>query len=100
MIRKLGTFLETRFDRTATDARIEEAIVWNNRKNRLMRRVFDYAARTPPVISWQEVYDLAFLGIRQPAGRWCRFWNQCWKSWNSALPAVPATVLRMHRGSW
>ena len=63
MIRKLRTFLEGQFGRTTTDERIEDAIVWNNRKNRLMQKVFDYAALTPPVISWQEVYDLAFLGI-------------------------------------
>ena len=63
MIRKLQAFLERQFDRRATDERIESAIVWNNRKNRLMRKVFDYAALTPPAISWQEIYDLAFLAI-------------------------------------
>ena len=63
MIRKLQAFLEGQVDRKATDERIEAAIVWNNRKNRLMQKVFSYAARTPPAISWQEVYDLAFLAI-------------------------------------
>jgi benzoyl-CoA reductase/2-hydroxyglutaryl-CoA dehydratase subunit BcrC/BadD/HgdB len=63
MIRKLQGFLEGQFDRQATDERIEAAIVWNNRKNRLMRKVFEYAARTPPAICWQEVYELAFLAI-------------------------------------
>ncbi len=63
MIRKLQAFLETQLDRKTTDTRIESAIIWNNRKNRLMQKVFDYAAMTPPAISWPEVYDLTFLGI-------------------------------------
>jgi benzoyl-CoA reductase/2-hydroxyglutaryl-CoA dehydratase subunit BcrC/BadD/HgdB len=63
MIRKLQAFLEKQFDRKATDERIESAITWTNRKNRLMRKVFEYAALTPPAITWEEVYDLAFLGI-------------------------------------
>ena len=61
MIRKLKGFLEERLGRRATDVDIEAAIKDTNRKNRLMNRVFDFAARRPPVINWKEIYDLTFL---------------------------------------
>ncbi|MBA4417826.1 MAG: 2-hydroxyacyl-CoA dehydratase [Syntrophus sp. (in: bacteria)] len=61
MIRKLQKFLETQFNRTATDDEIEQAIRAANVKSRLMNRVFSYAALTPPVIGWPELYDVLFL---------------------------------------
>jgi benzoyl-CoA reductase/2-hydroxyglutaryl-CoA dehydratase subunit BcrC/BadD/HgdB len=61
MIRKLKRFLEKTFARTATDAQIEAALKAANRKNRMMRKIFAYAARKPPVLSWREIYDLGFL---------------------------------------
>jgi benzoyl-CoA reductase/2-hydroxyglutaryl-CoA dehydratase subunit BcrC/BadD/HgdB len=63
MIRKLQRFLEKTFDRKASDRDIETAIQENNRKNRLMRKVFDFAAMHPPVINWQEMYDVGFLAL-------------------------------------
>ena len=65
MIRKLQGFLEEHLGRHATDERIEAEIKGANRRNRKMNRIFDLAAMTPPVMSWQELYDLTFLA--QPA---------------------------------
>jgi benzoyl-CoA reductase/2-hydroxyglutaryl-CoA dehydratase subunit BcrC/BadD/HgdB len=61
MIRKLQKFLEAAFKVKATDKQIEAAIKDTNRKNKMMRKVFDFAAMQPPVISWQEIYDLTYL---------------------------------------
>ncbi len=61
MIRKLQTFLETTFRVQATDDQIEAAIKDTNRKNKMMRRIIGYAALNPPVVGWQEIYDLTFL---------------------------------------
>lgn len=63
MIVKLKGFLEKTFDRTVTDPQIEEAIQWSNKKNRLARKIFEYAALQPPVISWKEIYDITFLAM-------------------------------------
>jgi benzoyl-CoA reductase/2-hydroxyglutaryl-CoA dehydratase subunit BcrC/BadD/HgdB len=63
MIRKLQRFLETTFGRKASDQDIETAIQGTNRKNRLMRKFFDYAAMHPPLVNWQEMYDLGFLAL-------------------------------------
>jgi benzoyl-CoA reductase/2-hydroxyglutaryl-CoA dehydratase subunit BcrC/BadD/HgdB len=64
-IRKLQRFLETRLQRHATDADIEEAIKETNRRNRALNAIFEYMARRPPVMGWQELYDFTFLA--QPA---------------------------------
>jgi benzoyl-CoA reductase/2-hydroxyglutaryl-CoA dehydratase subunit BcrC/BadD/HgdB len=61
MIRKLGRFLEGVFGRSATDEDMERAIRDTNEKARLMNMVFDYAALTPPVIGWSELYEVLFL---------------------------------------
>lgn len=61
MIRKLQRFLETTFEMTATDDRIEAAIMDTNRTNTMMRQVFEYAALRPSVVGWREMYDLTFL---------------------------------------
>jgi benzoyl-CoA reductase/2-hydroxyglutaryl-CoA dehydratase subunit BcrC/BadD/HgdB len=63
MIRKLQRFLEKTFGCKASDQDIESAIQESNRKNRLMRKVFDFAAMHPPVINWQEMYDVGFLAL-------------------------------------
>ena len=63
MIVKLKNFLEKTFDRTTTDEAIEETIQWSNKKNRLARKIFEYAAIHPPVISWKEIYDISFLAM-------------------------------------
>jgi benzoyl-CoA reductase/2-hydroxyglutaryl-CoA dehydratase subunit BcrC/BadD/HgdB len=61
MIRKLKAFLEKHLNRYATDRDIEAAIKDTNRKNRMMNDIFDFAAHTPSVINWKEIYDLTFL---------------------------------------
>jgi benzoyl-CoA reductase/2-hydroxyglutaryl-CoA dehydratase subunit BcrC/BadD/HgdB len=63
MIRKLQGFLEKTFDRKASDQDIETAIQKTNRKNRLMRQFYGFAHRHPPVLSWQEMYDVGFLAL-------------------------------------
>lgn len=61
MIRKLQRFLEKSFNVEATDDQIEAAIKDTNLKNRMMRKVIDFAALKPSVIGWKELYDLTFL---------------------------------------
>jgi len=61
MIRKLQTFLEATFHVRATDEQIEAAVKDTNHKNRMMRRIVEFAALNPPVVGWQEIYDLTFL---------------------------------------
>lgn len=63
MIRKLQGFLEKTFNRRASDDAIEVAIGQTNRKNRLMREFYDFAALHPPLINWQEMYDVGFLAL-------------------------------------
>ncbi|MFO7685534.1 MAG: double-cubane-cluster-containing anaerobic reductase [Desulfobacterales bacterium] len=63
MIRKLQRFLEDTFNRKASDQVIETTIQKSNRKNRLMREFYDFAALHPPVVSWQEMYDVGFLAL-------------------------------------
>jgi len=61
MIRKLQGFLESTLGRKTTDARIEQEIRDSNLRNRLLQRIFDFAARRPSVLGWEEMYDLTFL---------------------------------------
>ncbi len=61
MIHKLKEFLERIFERTITDDRIEQAIRDSNEKVRKMNQVFDYVALDPPLVGWQELYDIFFL---------------------------------------
>jgi benzoyl-CoA reductase/2-hydroxyglutaryl-CoA dehydratase subunit BcrC/BadD/HgdB len=63
MIVKLKQFLEATFGNSVTDQQIEAAIQWSNRKNRLARQIFEYAAMSPPVISWQEIYDISWIAL-------------------------------------
>jgi benzoyl-CoA reductase/2-hydroxyglutaryl-CoA dehydratase subunit BcrC/BadD/HgdB len=63
MIGKLQGFLEQTFDRRADSSRIEAAIQATNRKNRLLRQIFGYAAHSPSLISWQELFDVCFLAM-------------------------------------
>lgn len=65
MIRELQAFLEKTFERKVTDAQIEEAIRETNKRNALVRTIFDYAKCEPPVLSWLEVYEVTFYA--QPA---------------------------------
>lgn len=61
MIRKVGVFLEKTFDRCLSENRVAEEIRKTNRKNGLMRRIYDFSAETPPVLSWSESYELGLL---------------------------------------
>lgn len=63
MIGKLRKFLESTFERTASDDDIEQAIRDANNKSRLMNSIFEYAALNPPVIAWPELYDALFLAL-------------------------------------
>ena len=63
MIRKLQGFLEDTFNRKASDQDIETAIQKTNRKNSLMRTFYDFAHHHPPVINWQEMYDVGYLAL-------------------------------------
>jgi benzoyl-CoA reductase/2-hydroxyglutaryl-CoA dehydratase subunit BcrC/BadD/HgdB len=63
MIKKLGSFLEKTFERKATNEEIETVIKKNNERNRLMTKIYDYAAIHPPLISWEEMYDIGFLAL-------------------------------------
>lgn len=65
MISKLKTFLETNLNCTITNESIEDQICQTNTKNRTMMKLFDYASHHPPVISWQEMYDV--IAIAQVA---------------------------------
>ncbi|MCK9227542.1 MAG: 2-hydroxyacyl-CoA dehydratase family protein [Syntrophorhabdaceae bacterium] len=61
MIRKLQFFLESVFGTHAADDEIEAAIRDINRRNAMMREVFEFAALRPAVVGWRELYDLTFL---------------------------------------
>lgn len=67
MIRKLQRFLEDTFQKKASDAEIETALQKSNSKNRMMRKLYEYAAMHPPIISWQEMYDVGFLALPSTA---------------------------------
>ncbi|MDQ1278499.1 MAG: hypothetical protein QG555_1542 [Thermodesulfobacteriota bacterium] len=61
MITKLQGFLEKTFATSATLEGIEREIKATNIKNRMMNRLFDYAAQKPSLLKWSETYELAFL---------------------------------------
>jgi benzoyl-CoA reductase/2-hydroxyglutaryl-CoA dehydratase subunit BcrC/BadD/HgdB len=62
MIKKLKGFLEATFNREIDDKEVEKEIKETNVKNKLMNKVFDFAALTPTPLSWIELYDLTYLG--------------------------------------
>jgi benzoyl-CoA reductase/2-hydroxyglutaryl-CoA dehydratase subunit BcrC/BadD/HgdB len=68
VIRKTQAFLEKTWGKTATPEQIESEIKQSNKKNRLMNQIFDYAAMNPPVINWQEMYDLTYLAMPAATG--------------------------------
>jgi benzoyl-CoA reductase/2-hydroxyglutaryl-CoA dehydratase subunit BcrC/BadD/HgdB len=63
MILNLKAFLESSFDRKTSDEQIERSLQSANRKNKLMEKIFSFAALNPSVISWQEMYDVAFIAL-------------------------------------
>jgi benzoyl-CoA reductase/2-hydroxyglutaryl-CoA dehydratase subunit BcrC/BadD/HgdB len=58
MIRKLKFFLESTFNVSIDNEKIEREICDTNRKNKLMEKFFDYAASKPTILSWSEMYDV------------------------------------------
>jgi benzoyl-CoA reductase/2-hydroxyglutaryl-CoA dehydratase subunit BcrC/BadD/HgdB len=62
IIKKLKGFLEATFNRKIDDNDVEQEIKETNVKNKLMNKVFDFAALTPTPLSWIELYDLTHLG--------------------------------------
>lgn len=62
MIKILKGFLETTFGKSINDKDVEREIAATNEKNRLMNKIFDFAALTPTPVSWLELYDLTYLG--------------------------------------
>jgi len=62
MIKILKNFLESTFHRTIDDKAVEREIKETNIKNKLMNRVFDFAALQPTPLSWIELYDLTCMG--------------------------------------
>ena len=63
MIKKLQSFLENTFNKKITDAQIEQAIVDNNKKNKLIKKILEFGAYKPSVIDWTEMLDIIFLAI-------------------------------------
>ncbi len=63
MIQKLQHFLEQTFAKKATKDQVEAAIKDTNRKNHLMQEFYSYAALHPPVINWEEMYDVGSLAM-------------------------------------
>jgi len=62
MIKKVKGFLEATFNRKIDDRAVEKEIQATNEKNRLMNKIFDFAAQRPTPVSWLEFYDLTYLG--------------------------------------
>lgn len=61
MIRKVGTFLTGNFGGSLSDELIEQEIMAANRKNMVMRRIYDFAAEKRPALSWGEAYELGLF---------------------------------------
>jgi benzoyl-CoA reductase/2-hydroxyglutaryl-CoA dehydratase subunit BcrC/BadD/HgdB len=62
MIKRLKEFIEATFDCSIEDKAVEQEIKETNIKNRLMNKIFDFAALRPTPLSWVELYDLTYLG--------------------------------------
>jgi benzoyl-CoA reductase/2-hydroxyglutaryl-CoA dehydratase subunit BcrC/BadD/HgdB len=62
MIRKLGGFLENNFDCKVTQENLEREIKNTNVKNLLLNKIFNFTALMPVPLTWQEIYDLTYLG--------------------------------------
>lgn len=61
MIAKLQGFLEKTFDVKAADDDIRKAIIENNKKNELVKKILEFGALPLPVIGWAEMHDVIFL---------------------------------------
>ncbi|HOE18393.1 MAG TPA: double-cubane-cluster-containing anaerobic reductase [Syntrophorhabdaceae bacterium] len=63
MVHKLKGFLEKTFQTAVTEDRVESEIRETNRKNRLMNGFFNYAAHSPPPLSWKDMYDVIAMEL-------------------------------------
>jgi len=63
MILNLKKFLENTFECKTSDEKLELALQAANQKNQLMEKIFGFASLNPSVISWQEMYDVAFIAL-------------------------------------
>ena len=54
--------MEATFDRKIDDRDVEQEIKETNVKNKLMNKIFNFAALTPTPATWLEFYDLTYLG--------------------------------------
>lgn len=61
MIKRLKDFLERTFDCKIDDINVEQEIKETNIKNKMMNKIFDFAAIKPLPVNWMEIYDLTFL---------------------------------------
>ena len=61
MIKRLKDFLERTFDCKIDDKTVEQEIKETNIKNKMMNKIFDFAAIKPLPVSWMEIYDLTYL---------------------------------------
>lgn len=62
MIRKLSGFFEATFNCKVMDEAVEREIKNTNLKNKLLNKIFDFAALDPVPLTWQEIYDLTYFG--------------------------------------
>ncbi|HQK99490.1 MAG TPA: double-cubane-cluster-containing anaerobic reductase [Smithellaceae bacterium] len=62
MVKKLKGFLETTLKTQISDEAVEAEIQHSNVKNKLLNTILDFAALTPTPLTWQEMYDLTYLG--------------------------------------
>jgi benzoyl-CoA reductase/2-hydroxyglutaryl-CoA dehydratase subunit BcrC/BadD/HgdB len=62
MIKRLKEFIELTFACRIDDKDLEREIKETNVKNRLMNKIFDFAALKPLPLNWVELYDLTYLG--------------------------------------
>lgn len=63
MIKELKAFIETYFKLKISDEDIEAAIADSNLKTKMMNQIFEYLALDPPVIHWEELDEVLFLGL-------------------------------------
>jgi benzoyl-CoA reductase/2-hydroxyglutaryl-CoA dehydratase subunit BcrC/BadD/HgdB len=58
MVHKLKDWIEKTFSARITEEHLESEIKESNQKKRLMNDFFKYIAHSPPLMSWEELYDV------------------------------------------
>ena len=100
MIHKLKGFLERVFQRTTTDQRIEDAIRDSNIKIRKMNEIFEYVALDPPLIGWEELYDIFFLAQSATGREMVPVFDEVLKKLTKRKQGGYTTAGRTLRGLW